>query len=141
MSVDLLVILATSNAPSGEAWSRALLEEHAPVSFSAPLDVKHDSGFVPMLVDGRRSGFEFLVESYDEDADLHPVLKNVHLDNPTVYSFSFGGHFDESAAAFFSAAVLVSRFHGVAFDPQSGAFMSAKQLTDAGRLCLTLFPK
>ena len=141
MSVDLLVILATSNAPSGEAWSRALSEEHTPVSFTVTVDVKHDSGFIPVQVDGRKSGFEFFIESYADEAALYPVLRDVHFDNPTVYSFSFAGHFDEAAAAFFSASVLVSRFHGVAFDPQSGSFMSAKELTDSGRLCLTLLPR
>ena len=141
MSVDLIVILATSAAPSGEAWSRALAEAHTPVSFSVTVDVKHDSGFVPMRVEGRKSGFEFYTGSYGEEADLYPELRNVHLDNPIVYSFSFGGHFDEGAAAFFSASVLVSRFHGVAFDPQSRALMTAKELLDAGRLCLTLTPK
>jgi hypothetical protein len=141
VSLDLLVIFATSNAPNADAWSQALSEAHAPVSFSLTVDLRHHTGFIPVQVHGRESGFYFGTESYNDVVALYPAISKLHLAKPTIYSLSYGGHFDECAAAFFSASVLVSRFHGVAFDPQSGALMTAKQLADAGSQCLTLSPK
>ena len=141
MSVDLLVILATSKAPSWDAWTHALSETHTPVSFTQAVDLHRHTGFLPVQVNGRMSGFYFHLDSYTDSAAHYAVVRKVHLDKPTVYSMSFGGNPDECNATFLSASVLVSRFEGIAFDPQGGTLMTAKELTDAATQCSTLLRK
>ena len=141
MSLELLVILAASKAPDLTAWDQALSAAHVPASFAASADLPHHTGFLPVKVEGRDTGFYFLTESYAELATQYPTIANIGLEKPTVYSLGYGGHRDECAAVFFSASVLVSRFGGVAFDPQDDALMSAEQLSDAAKQCLTLLPK
>jgi hypothetical protein len=138
VSLDLLVILAADTAPNWNAWAQALSQTHTPATFTQPVDLSQHTGFLPVLVNGRASGFYFLREPYPELAVQYPAVAKVHIDNPIVYSLSFGGYSDECAAAFLSASALVSRFHGLAFDPQEGAMMSAKQLTEAASQCLML---
>lgn len=139
MSLDLFVIFATSKAPSGDAWARALAETHAPISFTQPFDPHRDSGFIPMKVNGRASGFYFGIDSYTELAAQSALVASVHLDKPIVYRLNFGGHTDECVAAFLSASVLVSRFNGTAFDPQGNLLVTAQQLREAAAQC-TLLP-
>lgn len=93
-----------------------------------------------MFINDRASGFYFLRESYPELVAQYPAVAKVHLDKPIVYSLSCWGHPDECAAVFLSAAALVLHFHGVAFDPQGGTVVNAKQLGDAAARC-SLLPK
>jgi hypothetical protein len=91
-----------------------------------------------MLVYGRSSGFYFLRESYPELARLHKPIANLRLDDPVVYALGFGGHADECIAASLSAVALVSKFNGVAFDPQGGALVTAQQLREGADRCAML---
>jgi hypothetical protein len=49
-----------------------------------------------------------------------------------------GGHFLECASAHYSAAALVAKFNGRAFDPQDGKFLTFEKLRTAGNGCLNL---
>jgi hypothetical protein len=92
-------------------------------------------------VQGRATGFYFLVESGTDVAVQYPALASVPVIKPVVYSLSYGGRPEECAAVFLSASVLVSRFGGIAFDPQQGALLSLEQVNDGARQCLSLLPK
>lgn len=74
MSMVLLVILAAPRAPTAESWERALGESHAPVRFSKQFDPGKQTGFVPVSVQGRKSGFYFLTENYAELTQHCPQL-------------------------------------------------------------------
>lgn len=141
MSVELLVVLAASKAPDWASWNQALWEARAPASLSRSADLHRFSGFLPVRVQGRATGFYFLVESGSDVAVQYPALASVPLIKPVVYSLSYGRHPEECAAVFLSASVLVSRFGGVAFDPQQGALLSLEQVNDGARQCLSLLPK
>ena len=84
-------------------------------------DPSKETGFVPVTVKGQKSGFYFLLESYRELAQSYPKLVGIKLDKPIVYSLGYGGDRLECAAAFYSAAILVARFGGVAFETQATA--------------------
>jgi hypothetical protein len=141
MSVELLVVLAASKAPNWASWNDALFAAHVPASFSRSVDLRRHTGFLPVRVQGRATGLYFLVESASDLSVQYPSLANTPLQDPIVYSLSYGGHSDECAAVFLSASVLVSRFDGVAFDPQQGALLSLEQVMDGARQCLALAPK
>ena len=138
MSMELLIILASQRAPTAQAWESALEDSRAPVQFSVRFDPSKQTGFVPVSVEGQQSGFYFLLESYQELKQAYPKLVSVQLHQPIVYSLGYGAHRLECAAAFYSAAILVARFGGIAFDPQGGAFISEHELTAAAKQCKTL---
>lgn len=140
MSVELLVVLAASKAPDWSSWNQALWEARAPASLARSVDLQRYSGFLPVRVQGRATGFYFLVESASDAAVQYPALPSVPLIKPVVYSLSYGRP-EECAAVFFSASVLVARFGGIAFDPQQGALLSLEQVNDGARQCLNLLPK
>lgn len=137
MSMELLVILASQRAPTAQSWASALKDNHSPVQFSV-FDPGKQAGFVPASVRGQKSGFYFLLENYQELTQSYPELVGIKLDEPIVYSLGYGAHRLECAAAFYSAAILVARFGGVAFDPQGQTLMSEQELTAAAEQCQTM---
>lgn len=141
MSIELLIVLAASKAPDWSSWNRALWDTRAPASLSRSEDLKSFSGFLPVRVQGRATGFEFLTESATDVVARYPALAQVPLADPVVYSLSYGGHAEECAAAFLSASVLVSRFNGIAFDPQQGVMLTLEQVNDGARQCLGLMSR
>lgn len=141
MSVELLVVLAASKAPDWSSWNQALWETRAPASLARSVDLQRHNGFLPVRVQGRATGFYFLVESATDVAVQYPALAGVPLIKPIVYSLSYGGHPEECAAVFLAASVLVSRFGGIAFDPQQGTLLSLEQVNDGARQCLSMLAK
>jgi hypothetical protein len=140
MPVELLVVLATSKAPDWSSWNQALWEAHVPASLARSVDLQRHNGFLPVRVQGRATGFYFMVESASDLAMQYPALAAVPLSKPIVYSLSYVRP-QECAAAFLSASVLVSRFQGVVFDPQQGLMLSLEQVNDGARQCLALVSK
>jgi hypothetical protein len=141
VSVELLVVLAASKAPDWSSWNQALWEARVPASLARSVDLQHHNGYLPVRVQGRATGFYFLVEAASDAALQYPALASVPVIKPVVYSLSYGAHPDECAAAFLSASVLVSRFQGVVFDAQQGVLLSLDQVNDGARQCLSLVPK
>ncbi|HUL46266.1 MAG TPA: hypothetical protein VLV25_04145 [Steroidobacteraceae bacterium] len=137
MPIELLVVLATSKAPDWSSWNQALWAAHVPASLARSVDLQRHNGFLPVRVQGRATGFYFMVESASDLALQYPALASVPLSKPIVYSLSYGRP-EECAAAFLSASVLVSRFQGVVFDPQQGLMLSLDQVNDGARQCLNL---
>lgn len=140
MPVELLVVLATSKAPDWSSWNQALWEARVPASLARSVDLQRHNGFLPVRVQGRATGFYFMVESASDLAVQYPALASVPLTKPIVYSLSYGRP-EECAAAFLSASVLVSRFQGIVFDPQQGLMLSLDQVNDGARQCLGLASK
>jgi len=141
MSIELLVVLAASKAPDWSSWNQALWEAHLPASLARSVDLRRHSGFLPVRVAGRATGFYFQRESASDLAALYPPLATVPLVEPVVYSLSFDARPEQCAAAYLSASVLVARFGGIAFDTRQGALLSLEQVDDGARQCLSLVPK
>jgi hypothetical protein len=141
VSVELLVILATAKAPDWSSWNQALWEAHLPASLARSVDLQHHNGYLPVRVQGRATGFYFLVEPAADVVAQYPPLATVPVIKPVIYSLSYGAHPEECAAAFLSASVLISRFEGVVFDPQQGVLLSLDQVNDGARQCLSLVPR
>jgi hypothetical protein len=140
MPVELLVVLATSKAPDWSSWNQALWDARVPASLARSVDLQRHNGFLPVRVQGRATGFYFVVESASDLAMQYPALASVPLTKPIVYSLSYGRP-EECAAAFLSASVLVSRFEGIVFDPQQNLMLSLEQVNDGAKQCLGLVSK
>jgi len=141
VALELLVVLATTRAPDWSGWNQALWDARVPASLSRSEDLRRYTGYLPARVEGRPAGFYFLTESAVDVGVQYPQLASVALADPIVWSLSYGPHPAECAAVFLSAAVLVSRFEGVAFDPQQGIMLSLEQVNEGAQQCLRLMSK
>jgi len=138
MSMELFVIFALNKSPTFDAWQSELTTSRSPAQFVQKVDLQQHTGFLPMKVQGRDSGFFLLRESYSELAAHYPGLHQLKQEGSIVYSLGYGGDFDECASAFYSAAALVALSNGKAFEPQGGQFMSKEELIEAASNCLQL---
>jgi hypothetical protein len=133
--MELFVIFATGLAPDAPAWNKALAEAELPAAFAQDVDLSTHSGFVPVTVAGKKTGFYFLLESFPDLASSYSAVASLEVDKPVVYSLGYGGDLNECAAVFYSASVLVETFGGIAFEPQGAIVMSATQLIGAAQEC------
>jgi hypothetical protein len=84
-----------------------------------------------MKLNGQETGVYFSRDGFSDLAETYPAIGKAPYANTVVYTLSFGGDLREARAAFLSASTLVAKFNGVAFEPQEGKFMSARELRDA----------
>lgn len=106
-----------------------------PVEFAAQVDLNRDSGFLPLKLSGRKTGFEFYREPYSNVAKDYPQVAARKLRGVVVYHFVYGDSADECIAVFETAKVLVTNFGGLAFDPQGNQFLSMHQLEADSTYC------
>jgi hypothetical protein len=130
MSMDLYVFVDHPLMLTVIEWQQAIDAAHFPVRLDERIDLRNASGFFPVTLDHKKTGFYFL--NVPSSADI-PGAQRQH--STAVYEFSFGSHFLEGASAYYVAAALVASFHGRAFDPQSGQWLASKELkTAAGEM-------
>ena len=133
MSVDLYVFVDHPSVLTVVEWEQAIEAAHYPVRFNERIDLQNASGFFPVTLGHKKTGFYFLNKP---SSDGIPGAKRHH--STAVYEFSFGSHFLEGASAYYVAAALVASFHGRAFDPQSGQWIDAPALDEAAEQMETL---
>jgi hypothetical protein len=131
--MELFVIFALGKAPTMDAWQRELEARRIPLQFTEKVDISEHSGFLAATVGGHKSGLFFLIENYAELASNYPVIGQLGLQQPVVYSLGYGGDLYECACAFYSASALVSAFGAKAFEPQGGVFMGSKSCSQPRR--------
>ena len=141
MSMELFVIFASGQAPAAAAWNRALADAHTPAAIAQDVDLSKHTGFLPVTLSGKQTGFEFLLESFSELAAHYPAIAKLKVGKPVVYSLGYGGDLNECAAVFYSASVLVEKFGGTAFEPQGGVVMATEDLLSAARECQEMAQK
>jgi hypothetical protein len=135
MSMTLFVILAAGHAPDAPAWNKALAEARTPAVLAPDIDLSQHTGFLPVNVGGKQTGFYFLLESFPDVASLYPAVAALKVERPMVYSLGYGGDLNECAAVFYSASALVAKFGGIAFDPQGGTVLGTKELIASAKEC------
>ena len=138
MSMDLYVFIEGHASLNIVEWQQALDAGAFPIQLAKGVDLAGLSGFLPVVLEGKSTGFYFFREDMKELASAIPEIEAAHLNKATVYNLNFGGHFLECASAYYSAAALVAKFKGRAFDPQDGKFLTFDELRDAGNGCLKL---
>jgi hypothetical protein len=124
MSMELYVI-SPRRLKNIEEWQHAVDELQFPIKFSQDVDFKKTSGFLPLLLNGKLSGFEcdhWTIEDIKENLIFH----NLALDPNSrhVLAFRWGGNFDELISATQASAAYAIATNGVVFDPQEGEILS-----------------
>jgi hypothetical protein len=118
MSMDLYVSIDHA-PPTVVEWQQALDEKHLPLRLDEEVDLIKLSGFFPMMLKGRKAGFEYLIEDIDDLSSLYPEIHAAKLKERTALSVTYGGMLG-CASAYYSAAALVAKFNGRGFDPEEG---------------------
>jgi len=122
MSMEFNVFLRNSNFPDRAKWQKAIDEFGLPMKLDRSLDPKTNTGYVPVKLKDRESGFELYNDGSEELISDHPELAAAIGDRDTVLSFRWGGDLNEGGCSLAAAAALVKAFDAVGFDPQDGAF-------------------
>jgi hypothetical protein len=139
VSMELFVILAAAQAPDVDSWNKALAATRSPATLTEVTDLSRHTGYLPALLDGQRTGFEFYrSEPFSNLAAHYPVLSGLKVEKPIVYTLVYHGDLRECAAAFYSASVLVEKFGGTALESQGGVIMSSKDLLESAKECQKL---
>ena len=133
MSMDLYVFVDHSSTLTVLEWQQAIDASHFPLRLDESIDLQKLSGFFPVVLKNKKTGFYFFNTDIEELGNHIPGVKR--QGSTAGYDFNFGGHFLEGASAYYMAAALVVSFNGRAFDPQSGKWLDSKELqTIAGEL-------
>jgi hypothetical protein len=140
MSIDLYVFIQDHVSLSTLEWQQALDAKALPVTLTKGLELAGFTGFLPVFLNGNPTGFYFYGEDAKDLAASIPEVKSAHLNKAIAFNLNFGGNFLECASAYYSAAALVAKFNGRAFDPQDGRFLTFAELRNAADGCLKLAP-
>ena len=137
MSLELILVFGLSGIPSSESLQIALDNARIPIQVEAETDLRRQSGFVPLVYDGRKTGFYLSRVEYKDFTDDYPDAKLENFDARAALLFGFGGNFMECAAALHSASALVVAFGAKAFDTESGTYLSETELNEYAKECYT----
>lgn len=124
MSMELYVI-SPKRLDTIQEWQKAVNEFQFPIRLSEDVDFEKTSGFLPVLLNGKLSGFEcdhWTIDDIKESLSFHhialdPILKHV-------LAFRWGGNFDELICATQASTAYALATGGLIFDPQEGEMLS-----------------
>lgn len=120
MSMELHVFLSRRRLPDVGQWQAAVDSLGFDMKLDRDTKVGTDTGFLPAVFKGRKSGFEFDVTPASNVADAYPDIADRLAGLDAAGNFRWGGDLDEMLCVLAAAAALVSFSGGVWFDPQEG---------------------
>jgi hypothetical protein len=124
MAYDFVVYLARSKMPPPSTWRSSIIEQGFPVELDDDFDVDSFSGFLPCLVHGAISGFEYYASPVTpEDANELGVASDVDFS----VQFSIGSRPLELLSALAASSVLAALSYGTLTDPQTGELVHGQQ--------------
>jgi hypothetical protein len=141
MSMDVYVFIDHPSPLTTIEWQQALDATHLPIQLRQDIDLSKHSGFLPITLKGKNTGFYFGLEDAVELSAAYPSIGAAHVQSTAVYTLSFGGDLLECASVYYSATALVAKFNGHAFDPQQDKFLSYSELRSTGDQCAAMAGK
>ncbi len=136
MSLTLLAIVSlncdlTTDNLNGYAKDLAL-----PIKITHVLDLKSHSGFMPVELNGEKSGVETYYDESLEDLHLPQSDDLKKMEEVGVVTFRWGSDFREGATAFYMAYILGAKCQAVAFETEGGNYMSVDDVKNYALLML-----
>ncbi len=122
-----LYVISPRRLQTISEWQDAIDQLGFPIRLEAGVDFKSTSGFLPLRLHGRLSGFECDHWTFD---DIKEIYANHHI-NPKfkhVLAFRWGGNYDELISATQASAAYAIATDGLLFDCQEGHFISNEKL-------------
>jgi hypothetical protein len=124
MSMELYVI-SPKRLDTIQEWQKAINEFQFPIRLSEDVDFEKTSGFLPVLLNGKLSGFEcdhWTIDDIKESLSFHHIALDPNLKH--VLAFRWGGNFDELICATQASTAYALATGGLIFDPQEGEMLS-----------------
>lgn len=133
MSLELYVI-SPRRLQSIQEWQRAVDKYSFPIKFDLDIDFNEISGFLPLRLRGKLSGFECdhwplddILETY-EHIKIDPNFKHA-------LAFRWGGNYNEHISAIQASAAYSVATGGLVFDCQEGDFLpNEKSIEEANKV-------
>lgn len=112
-------------------WQAALDAEGYDIQLDASRDFADLSGFLPVTIDGKRSGFE--CDHFDAGQMIDELKEQgFPVERPWQYllAFRFGGHRLECISALVAAAIYMRATEGILFDCEEGTYYGPESALD-----------
>jgi hypothetical protein len=136
MSLQQTAYLARSSVPKREALQAAVDS----LDFDCKIDESYlpfaCSGFLPCVVNGRKSGFEIYFESAAEQFEAFPELQKTVGNRDAAITFRWGSDLDECACVLIVSAALASNFGAAIHYQDDDILYLAEQLVEEARAAL-----
>ena len=136
MSIELHVLLQSSRLPDPSQWQAEIDRLGFDVKLDPDFTAATHSGYLPVMLNGSDSGFEFDVGPASEIAETYPDFVRLSDGQDCSANFSWGGDLDEMACAMVASAALARLCDGVWFDPQEGKCHDADGAIEAARAAI-----
>jgi hypothetical protein len=130
MSLELY-ILSPRRLRSIQEWQGAVDKYSFPLRFQPDTDFDKTSGFLPLRLRDRRSGFECDHWSIDDIRDTCGVPIDPRFKH--VLAFRWGGNCDELISVTQASAAYSVATDGLIFDCQEGDFVSNEKSIEAAK--------
>ncbi len=133
MSMEVYVF-SDSRIDTMAAWQAALDAEGYGIRLDASRDFADLSGFLPVTIDGKQSGFE--CDHFDAGQMIDELNEEgFPVERPwqCLLAFRFGGHRLECISALVAAAIYMRATEGVLFDCEEGQFYGPESALDYAR--------
>jgi len=132
MSLSQTVLIEKSRVPDRDTLQhavRALGFDLVIDGFYKPFDC---SGFLPCVLEGRKSGFEIYFGPTEETFQSFPALRELAAGRDHTITFRWGGDMGECACVLIISAALAASFGGlVHYDPDELLYSSDKLIAEA----------
>ncbi|WKE64796.1 hypothetical protein PVT67_14150 [Gallaecimonas kandeliae] len=128
MSMELFVIMALKDMPNTDQMNALAVKESLPIIFNAHVDMKKHTGYLPAVLNGKKSGVETYVSDYGAVSADFPDFDSGKYESPVVVTFRWGGDFSEMTVAMAMAYLLSENFSATTFEPQGGTFLNTEDL-------------
>jgi len=133
MSLRQTAYLEKSRVPD-----RAKLQEAVQaLGFDLTIDESYrpfaSSGFLPCLLNGRKSGFEIYFESLDELLQRYPRLKSEIGSRGGAISFRWGSDMAECACVLIVSAALARSFGAIVHSEEQDLLYSVDQMVEQAK--------
>jgi len=133
VSTELHVLLAADRVPDVARWQAAIDAAGFDVKLDTSLVVEKDTGFLPVKIKGRESGFEFDLSAASDVLETYPELETKVIGRDRSANFGWGGDIAEMACALVASAVLATLTDGMLFDPQEGNLSGSASAVDKAK--------
>jgi hypothetical protein len=132
MSLTQTVLIERFHVPDRaklEQAVRALGFDVTINDFYKPFDC---SGFLPCVLNGRKSGFEIYFDSPEEALQNYPSLQQIAANRNCAMTFRWGGDMGECACVLIVSAALAVSFGAVVhYDPDDLVYSNDKLIAEA----------
>jgi hypothetical protein len=119
MGAAVQVFFRNSALPTVDAWNAAIKAEGFDLVLDT-FDLREDSGYLPALLKGEETGFEWYLSPVSDAEELESEQQRPDLgDCDTKAALCFTSYADEDVAASIAGAVLVKMIGGFYWDPET----------------------